>query len=85
MDNGAIKGGSTPVLETLSKSPGLLALWQLHFSEEGGASHNSPADFIANLHGDDQGNYLKLTASEDGRFKVFNSRTDSDKSYAARH
>ena len=82
MDNGANKGGSTPVLQTIKAAPGLETLWQLHFSDEGGTAHNTAAEYIANLSGEeDKGNYLKLTANSDGSFSVFNSRTQQSKSY----
>lgn len=85
MDNGAKKGGSTPVLDTVSKAPGLETLWQLHFSEEGGTEHNTAAGYIANLSDtDDKGNYLELTASPAGNFTVLNSRTGESKSYPAK-
>ncbi len=82
MDNGEKKGGSTPSFVTLKNSPGLTALWQLHYSAEAGDQYNRPAEFIANLKGEDQGNYLKLTATPDGKFDVFNSRTRGDKTYS---
>lgn len=85
MDNGAKKGGSTPVLDTVRKAPGLETLWQLHFSEEGGNDHNTAAEYIANLSGEeDKGNYLKLTADADGSFAVFNPRTQQSKQYPAK-
>jgi hypothetical protein len=85
MDNGAKKGGSTSVLDTVRQAPGLETLWQIHFSEEGGTEHNTAAEYIANLSGtEDQGNYLKLTANPDGSFSVFNSRTQQTKSYPAK-
>jgi competence protein ComEC len=85
MDNGEKKGGSTPVLDTVRKAPGLETLWQLHFSDEGGAEHNTAEEYIANLSGvTDPGNYLKLTASPGGSFTVFNPRTQQTKSYAAK-
>ncbi|HEX8879379.1 MAG TPA: hypothetical protein VF749_05080, partial [Candidatus Acidoferrum sp.] len=62
-------------------SPRLEAFWQLHYSDEGGAAHNSADSFIANLPGPDTGNYLKLTAWEDGSFEVFNSRTKRTRHY----
>ena len=83
MDNGAKKGGSTPTFETLAKAPGLETLWQLHFSDEAG-SHNTAAQYIANPTGPDAANYLKLTVSPNGSFKVFNSRTGETRDYAAR-
>jgi competence protein ComEC len=85
MDNGEKKGGSTPVLDTVRKAPGLETLWQLHFSDEGGMEHNTAEQYIANLsNGTDAGNYLKLTVARSGSFSVFNSRTGETKSYAAK-
>jgi hypothetical protein len=84
MDNGAKKGGTPAVWDIIEKSPGLENLWQLHFSEEGGAAHNVATEFIANPEGPDAGNYLKLTGWRDGSFEVFNSRTKNTKNYRAR-
>ena len=89
MDNGATKGGSTPTLDTIRKSPGLLALWQLHYSEEGGPAHNTDAQYIANVTGPtktaaDAGNYLVVDAERNGSMKVFNSRTGASTTYPAR-
>jgi len=83
MDNGAKKGGSPSVLDTIQKSPGLENLWQLHYSDEGGEAHNVAAAYIANLsETEDAGSYIKLTAFPDGRFKVYNERTKATKDYA---
>src|SRR5205809_8146599 len=84
MANGAKKGGTPSAWDILKKSPHLEDLWQLHFSEEGVASHNTASEFIANPEGPDAGNYLKLTAFGDGSCDVFNSRTQKTKHYAAR-
>ena len=84
VDNGAKKGGSPQALDIIKSSPGLEAMWQLHYSEEGGEAHNAAADFIANLEGSDSANYLKLTAAEGGRFEIFNSRTRKTEVYLAR-
>ncbi len=84
MDNGAKKGGSPVAWDVIEKAPGLEDLWQLHYSDEGGDAHNVAASFLANLQGLDTGNYLKITAAEDGSFAVFNSRTRETKKYAAR-
>jgi hypothetical protein len=72
------------VWDIIEKSPRLENLWQLHFSEEGGAAHNVATEFIANPAGPDAGNYLELTAWPDGSFDVFNSRTANSKHYPAR-
>jgi competence protein ComEC len=81
MDNGAKKGGSIPTLETISKAPGLETLWQLHYSDEGGSAHNTNEPYIANIQGIDEGHFLKLSASKDGNFEVFNSRTNFVQQY----
>jgi hypothetical protein len=84
MDNGAKKGGSLSVWDTISKSPNLEGFWQLHYSEEGGAAHNGAEEFIANPNGPDAGNYLQLTVRADGSFAVINSRTEKTTEYPAR-
>jgi competence protein ComEC len=81
MDNGATKGGSPSVWDVVTKAPGLEDLWQLHYSEEGGATHNVTERQIANLLGPDTGHYLKVTVLENGRFEVFNSRNGATKTY----
>jgi beta-lactamase superfamily II metal-dependent hydrolase len=83
MDNGATKGGSPPTYDTIEKSPRLENLWQLHYSEEGAAKHNVADEFIANVHGDDTGFYIKVSAWPDGSFDVYNARTKATKHYAA--
>lgn len=75
IDNGAKEGGTPSAWDIIEKSPRLENLWQLHFSEEGGAAHNGAPEFIANPEGPDAANYLELTAWPDGSFEVFNSRT----------
>jgi len=84
MNNGARKGGDPRSWKTLRKSPGLEDLWQLHFSVAGGAENNVADRFIANIEGGTDGNYLKASASEDGSFSIFNSRTRETKRYSAR-
>jgi beta-lactamase superfamily II metal-dependent hydrolase len=82
MNNGANKGGSPEAWQTVHDSPGLLDLWQLHYSIEGEKSHNEPDKFIANPEGmPDAGHYIKVTAEADGTFTVLNSRTGEEKTY----
>jgi len=81
MDNGASKGGSPSAWDIVKHSPKLEDLWQLHFSNEGGATHNSAGSLIANVAGPDAGNYLKLSVHEDGDVEVYNSRTQTTKNY----
>ena len=84
MDNGAKKGGSTPVLQTVKASPGLETLWQLHYSEEGGDANNTAEEFIANPKGPDAGLGLELSVDKDGSFAVTNERTNVIKQYPAK-
>ena len=84
MDNGADKGGSPSSWDTIKNSPKLEDLWQLHFSNEGGAAHNSGESFIANLAGPDAGYYLELSIEQDGSFELYNSRTQATKHYTAK-
>ena len=84
MDNGAKKGGSTPVLQTFKAAPGLETLWQLHYSEEGGPANNTTIEYIANPHGPDAGHGIDLIASLDGAFDVINMRTGLRRHYVAK-
>lgn len=89
MDNGAKKGGSVPTIDTIRDIPGLEGLWQLHYSEEGGPSHNTAGKYIANLHlaakdCSDEAHYLRVSVERSGNFAVFNSRTDETVEYTAR-
>ena len=79
MDNGAKKGGSTPVLQTIKSAPDLETLWQLHYSEEGGEGNNTDPQFIANLQGTDTGYGLEVIADQSGSFEVRNERTQKVK------
>jgi len=82
MNNGALKGGHPLAWQTVHDSPGLEDLWQLHYSMSGGPEHNSPRDFIANVGGDEDGNYIEAFASRDGSFTVMNSRNNFSKTYS---
>jgi competence protein ComEC len=84
MNNGAKKGGSPEVIDVVLKSPGLETLWQLHYSEQGAAEHNTATEYIANPQGTEQGNYFMLTASPNGSFTIYNSGSKQTKDYAAR-
>jgi hypothetical protein len=82
MDDGEKKGGSPATLDTLHSSPGLEALYQLHYAVESG-DKNTAAEYIANLPGTDAGNPIELTAAKDGSFSVTNTRTGVTKEYPA--
>ncbi len=84
MNNGAKKGGSPSAWQTIKDSPGLEDIWQLHYSLEGGAAHNSRDTFIANVDEACEGKYLKLSAMADGSFTVTNSRNKYEHTYKAK-
>jgi competence protein ComEC len=81
MENGAQKGNDPKAWQTVHDSPGLLNLWQLHYSAASGADRNVSKDAIANLDGDADGHYLKATAQSDGTFSVVNSRNKYERTY----
>lgn len=82
MNNGEKKGGTVAALDTLHSSPGILDIWQLHYSAAGGDQHNTAEKMIANMKTEgDAGNFLKLTAHSDGHFEVSNPATGFSKKY----
>ncbi len=81
MNNGARKGGSPAAWQIVKNSPGLEDLWQLHYAMEGGKEHNVPDSFIANVDEHCQGDYLMLTAEDNGSFTVHNSRNKFERVY----
>ena len=83
MNNGAKKGGSPAAWQTIHDSPGLQDLWQLHYSIEGAAQHNTSEQLIANPDEKCTGQYLKITAEPNGSFSVWNSRNNFSKRYDA--
>ena len=84
MDNGPRKGGLPDAWNLLHALPGVEDIWQLHFSVAGGKDHNPSDPFIANLDEQSEGIYLKLSASEDGSFTLFNPRNKYTKTYPAK-
>ena len=82
MNNGTTKGGDPASIATLLRQPGL-ELWQLHASKNRGARNTTEA-FIANVDAGASGYAIRLTASEDGRFTLVNSRTGFSKRYQPR-
>ena len=84
MDNGARKGGSPAPWSVITSAPGLEDLWQLHYSIEGGAQHNVPAERIANVDEKCQGFGIEATVAASGAMTVKNLRTGTAKQYPAR-
>jgi beta-lactamase superfamily II metal-dependent hydrolase len=82
LNNGAVKGGEAPIFGALRDAERLDDVWQLHRSELEGAE-NFPAERIANL--DTQTAYwIKLSAKDDGSFRVLNGRTGEWQIYEPR-
>src|SRR5262249_34105872 len=81
MNNGLKKGGSRDAYETLHHVANLEDVWQLHRSEAA-ADQNFPDGQIANLD-ESTAHWIKLTASEDGSFRVVNARTGQSRNYPA--
>jgi len=85
MDNGARKGGSASVWQTIHTSPGLEDIWQLHYAIAGGKDNNAPDTFIANTDEQgDQGNWIHVSVHPDGSFIVTNTRNKYAKTYGPR-
>jgi beta-lactamase superfamily II metal-dependent hydrolase len=80
MNNGAKKGGSKDAWRVIRTAPRLLDFWQLHYTVDAGAEHNSPEPFIANLD-ETTAHGIHLSASRDGGFTVTNGRTRQSKHY----
>jgi beta-lactamase superfamily II metal-dependent hydrolase len=80
MNNGVTKGGAREAFKTAHASPGLEDLWQLHESRNAGAQ-NAPDPFVANVDDGATAYWIKLTAMEDGSFRIVNSRTGFNKNY----
>lgn len=81
MNNGERKGGSPEYWQTVHEAPGLEDFWQIHRSATGGAEHNSPDQFLANVNETDHGHYIKMSVRSDGGFTMTNERTGFTKDY----
>ena len=83
MGNGAEKGGDPESYDTIVGSPSVRRLWQLHFAQGGGAAHNPPPAYIANLSAVNELNAtLDIAVFTDATITVTNSRTGFSESYA---
>jgi beta-lactamase superfamily II metal-dependent hydrolase len=68
--------------QVVRNSPGLEDFWQLHYQTGGGKENNVPEQYIANLSAKGcNGNWIRLSAREDGSFTVVNSRNGYTKDY----
>ncbi len=84
MNNGERKGGAPEYWQVVQDAPGLVDFWQLHRSAAGGADHNSPEQFLANLNETDHGHNLKMSVRADGSFKMTNERNGFTREYPAK-
>jgi competence protein ComEC len=84
MNNGERKGGAPEYWQVVHDAPGLQDFWQLHRSAAGGADHNSPEQFLANINEIDHGHSLKMSVRADGSFTMTNERNGFSKEYPAR-
>jgi competence protein ComEC len=82
MNNGPESGGSAKAMKTMRESAGLLDLWQLHYSNDGGRL-NSDEKLIGNPAEHCAGNWIEVSAAADGSFTVRNSRNSFEKDYTA--
>lgn len=84
MNNGARKGGSPEVWQTVHNIVGADRLWQLHYAVDGGAAHNVPEKFIANPdEKNDAGHDIRVHAYRDGKFEILNTRNDAHMTYGS--
>jgi competence protein ComEC len=79
--NGARKGADADTWPALRDAPGLVDIWQVHYSENAGKDRNPPDDFIANLQGTDGLRGIRVTANVSGTFTVTNERNGFAKTY----
>lgn len=84
MNNGAHKGGKAAAWQIVHDAPGLEDFWQLHYAIDGGQEHNVAEEKIANVKEKCAGNYVRVTAEQDGSFTVTNARNGLSKTYAKR-
>lgn len=80
VNNGANKGGSREIFDYLQRDRSLAGVWQLHRRE---SVANFADERIANLD-ESTAHYIKLSAKEDGSFRVLNGRTGQWTDYGVR-
>jgi len=79
--NGARKGADKQSWPILQSTPGVVDIWQLHYSVAGGKEANPPENFIANPEGTDGFKWIKVSAESNGTFTVTNGRNAFSKRY----
>lgn len=82
--NGAKKGADAESYTTVSRSPRLERLWQLHYAERADAGHNTSEAYIANPKSETDGRAsIEVSVTREGAFTVTNGRTRFSETYAA--
>ncbi len=84
MNNGHRKGGRPETYETLTNSPRLIDLWQVHAALVPEGAPNTDEKMIANLaaaDAGDQGAWIKASVQKNGTFTITNSRNGYSKTY----
>ncbi len=81
MNNGPHKGGTPAAWQIVHDSPGLEALWQLHYAADSDAAHNTKEAMIANPAENCTGQYLSVNATSNGAFTITNSRNGYAQTY----
>jgi beta-lactamase superfamily II metal-dependent hydrolase len=82
VNNGAKKGGSREIFDYLQSDRAIDGVWQLHRAEAPGTA-NFADERIANLD-ESTAHYIKVSAREDGSFRVLNARTGQWTEYGPR-
>ncbi|MCB1021023.1 MAG: MBL fold metallo-hydrolase [Bryobacterales bacterium] len=87
MNNGHRKGGRPETYKTLTESPSLVDLWQVHKALVPEGAPNTDEKMIANLEATDEGdkgNWIRASVKPNGEFTVTNSRNNYSKTYKPR-
>ena len=81
-ENGPKKGGDVETYDTVSHSPRLARLWQLHLAERSDAGHNVAEAYIANPSstGDTRAS-IEASVTRQGAITVTNDRTGFNETY----
>jgi len=85
MNNGPRKGTAKSTVETLRRSPGIQAMYQLHRNVRADSENNTSDEYCANIEEKCAGNYIKLSVAADGNsYTVRIPATGHQKTYATR-
>lgn len=87
MNNGHRKGGRPETYKTLTSSPALADLWQVHKALVPEGAPNTEEQMIANLEAADEGDkghWIKASVKPNGEFTITNSRNNYSKTYQPR-